>query len=231
MPDRVRQSSHTRYLQIRHALNRSWHLLAPHLGHSSLESVMSTRGGLGAMISSINQTMSCFSFSNSSSRCLSRTLSSSTSALSSATSPFSFWTSACSSSITAAGGDDDSPPETGCPARRPYSMAWAEEAACELAPPAGAVHTLTFCHWYAFACSGHDQFRLRMGEPRIDKRHDNPLIFSLASSAPQAGGQSWKYSYSAHHRQVTYHSPEPGWSSTSLPGSTPIVAGPGGCML
>ena len=100
-----------------------------------------------------------------------------------------------------------------------------------LGRPAGAVGTSSSGHRYSFACVGHDQFRLRMGWPDIDKRHDNPLIFSLASSAPQAGGQSWKYSYSAHHRQVTYHSPEPGWSSTSLPGSNSIAAGPAGCML
>ena len=126
------------------------------------------------MTSSITQTKSCFCFSNYSSRCLSRTFSSSSSAL--------------SSSITAAGGDDDSPPEAGCPARRPSSMAWAGGAACELAPTAGAIDTLTFGHphSYAFAHSGHDQFRLRLALPGIDKRHLNPFIFFLAASAPEA---------------------------------------------
>ena len=100
--------------------------------------------------------------------------------------PLSFWNSACSSSITAAGGDDDPPPEAGCPARGPPSMAWAGGAACELAPPSGAIDTVTFghSHSYPFAHSGHDQFRLRLGAPRIDKRHNNPSIIVFAAPAP-----------------------------------------------
>ena len=52
--------------------------------------------------------------------------------------------------------------------------------------------TPTFGHSnsYAFAHSGHDQFRLRLGELGIDKRHDNPSIFELAASAPEAA--RWK---------------------------------------
>ena len=109
-------------------------------------------------------------------------------------------------------------------------MAWAGGAACELAPPPGAIDTVTFGHSYSFAHSGHDPHRCLLEWRGIDKRHDNHSIFFLAASAPPCWRSMEKYCASSHHLQRTYHESEPNWSSTSLPGSTTIVAEPGECM-
>ena len=87
----------------------------------------------------------------------SRTLSSSTSALSSATFPFSFWTSASNSSIT-----------------------------------------LGHSGSHSSAHSGHAQFRLRIAEPGIDKRHGDPSICFLATfPGSSMKGRKWTWNSSS----------------------------------
>ena len=80
--------------------------------------------------------------------------------------------------------------------------------------------TLTFGHSnsYAFAHSGHDQFRLRLGEPGIDKRHDNPSIFKLAASAPEAAG--WRRIINAKKAAVALPSAAAGPSLPRVWGAT-----------
>ena len=70
----------------------------------------------------------------------------------------------------------------------------------------------------AFAYSGHDQFRLRLGELGNDKRHDNPSIFKLAASAPEAAG--WRRTINAKTTAVALPSAAAGPSLPRVWGAT-----------
>ena len=79
-------------------------------------------------------------------------------------------------------------------------MAWAGGAACELPPPPGVIGTLTFGHSdsHSSAHSGHAQFRLRIAEPGIDKRHGNPSICFLATfPGSSMKGRKWTWNSSS----------------------------------